>query len=97
MLNLPSNRTDATEGQCPTSNGRALSCGAVRNPSNLNGARTRLAENMRFRIEFEQEDDGRWIAEIPELPGVMVYGATREAAQSRVEALAVQVVAEGAA
>jgi predicted RNase H-like HicB family nuclease len=33
---------------------------------------------MRLRMELEQEDDGRWIAEIPELPGVLVYGSTRE-------------------
>ena len=32
---------------------------------------------MNFKIEIEQEDDGRWIAEISELPGVMAYGATR--------------------
>ena len=49
---------------------------------------------MRFSIEIEQEEDGRWIAEIPELPGVMVYGAARREAQSKVEALALQVVAD---
>jgi predicted RNase H-like HicB family nuclease len=49
---------------------------------------------MRFNIEIEQEEDGRWIAEIPELPGVMVYGATREEAQSKVEALALRVIAD---
>jgi len=49
---------------------------------------------MRFNIEIEQEEEGRWIAEIPELPGVMVYGATRDEAQSRVEALALRVIAD---
>ncbi len=49
---------------------------------------------MRFNIEIDQEEDGRWIAESPELPGVMVYGATRDEAQSRVEALAVTVARE---
>ena len=49
---------------------------------------------MRFSIEIDQEDDGRWIAEIPELPGVMVYGATREEAEIRVEALALRVIAD---
>ncbi|MGB9031579.1 MAG: type II toxin-antitoxin system HicB family antitoxin [Acidobacteriaceae bacterium] len=49
---------------------------------------------MRFNIEFDQEEDGRWIAEIPELPGVMVYGSTREEAQSKVEALALRVIAD---
>lgn len=49
---------------------------------------------MRFNIEFEREEDGRWIAEIPDLPGVMVYGATRDEAQSKVEALALRVIAD---
>jgi predicted RNase H-like HicB family nuclease len=46
---------------------------------------------MNLHIEFEQEDDGRWIAEIPELPGVLVYGATKEDAKSKVEARAFRV------
>jgi predicted RNase H-like HicB family nuclease len=49
---------------------------------------------MSFAIEIEQEKDGRWIAEIPEIPGTMVYGSTREEAVSRVEALALRVLAE---
>lgn len=49
---------------------------------------------MRFNIEIEQEEDGRWIAEIPALPGVMVYGSTREEAEIRVEALALRVIAD---
>jgi len=48
---------------------------------------------MNFSIEFEQEVDGRWIAEIPQLPGVMVYGVTRDEARARVEALALRVLA----
>ena len=52
--------------------------------------------NMRFNIEIEQEEDGRWIAEIPELPGVMAYGATRDEVQSKVEALALSVIADRA-
>jgi predicted RNase H-like HicB family nuclease len=47
-----------------------------------------------FAIEFEVETDGRWIAEIPELPGVMVYGATRAEAKAKVEALALRVLAD---
>ena len=35
---------------------------------------------MSFQIEFEREEDGRWIAEIPELPGVICYGATKQEA-----------------
>jgi predicted RNase H-like HicB family nuclease len=49
---------------------------------------------MTFAVEIEQEQDGRWIAEIPQIPGAMVYGQTREEAVSRVEALALRVLAE---
>ncbi|HEX2257109.1 MAG TPA: type II toxin-antitoxin system HicB family antitoxin [Afifellaceae bacterium] len=47
-----------------------------------------------LRIEFDREADGRWIAEIPDLPGVMVYGATREEARAKVEALALRTLAD---
>ncbi len=47
-----------------------------------------------LRIEFEQEADGRWIAEIPELSGVMAYGATQQEARAKVEALALRVLAD---
>lgn len=47
-----------------------------------------------FKVEVEQEEDGRWLAEVLELPGVMAYGETQEAAVSRVQALALRVVAE---
>ena len=49
---------------------------------------------MKLTIEHEQEEDGRWIAEIPDLPGVLAYGPTREAAIDRVKALALRVVAD---
>jgi predicted RNase H-like HicB family nuclease len=49
---------------------------------------------MNYTIEFEQEDDGRWIAEIPSLPGVMAYGASRAEAESKVEAMALRVLAD---
>ena len=49
---------------------------------------------MKFTIETEQETDGRWIAEVMELPGVMVYGVTVEDAVARVRALALRVLAE---
>lgn len=45
-------------------------------------------------IEFEREDDGRWLAEVPDLPGVLVYGGTREEAEAAVQELAQRVVAE---
>jgi len=49
---------------------------------------------MHLTIELEQEEDGRWIAEVPELPGVMVYGATREEAAVKVKILALRAVAD---
>ena len=45
-------------------------------------------------VEIEREDDGRWIAEVPDLPGVMTYGQTREEAISRMKALALRVLAD---
>jgi len=53
----------------------------------------RYTHLVTYAIEFEQEDDGRWIAEIPALPGVMSYGATKREAESKVEALALRVIA----
>ena len=47
-----------------------------------------------MKIEIEREEDGRWIAEIPELPGVMVYGASRNEAISKAEALALRILAD---
>jgi predicted RNase H-like HicB family nuclease len=47
-----------------------------------------------FKVEVEQEEDGRWLAEVLELPGVLAYGESQEAAVSRVQALALRVVAE---
>jgi predicted RNase H-like HicB family nuclease len=49
---------------------------------------------MEFEIAFDREEDGRWIAEIESLPGVLAYGATQLEAQSKVEALALRVVAD---
>ena len=49
---------------------------------------------MNFEIEFEQETDDRWIAEIPELPGVLAYGVTPLQAGARAKALALRVLAE---
>ncbi|MDE0048934.1 MAG: type II toxin-antitoxin system HicB family antitoxin [Rhodospirillales bacterium] len=49
---------------------------------------------MRFTIEVEREEDGRWIAEIAEIPGAMTYGTSRSEAIARVEALALRVLAE---
>jgi predicted RNase H-like HicB family nuclease len=47
-----------------------------------------------FHIELDREHDGRWIAEIPDLPGVLCYGATQDDAVAHVQALALRVLAE---
>ncbi len=47
-----------------------------------------------MKIEIEQEDDGRWIAEVSDLPGVMVYAEDREQAIAKVEALALRTIAD---
>jgi predicted RNase H-like HicB family nuclease len=52
-----------------------------------------LLFRMHLRIETELEDDGRWIAEIPQLPGVLAYGASAEEARTRAEILALRVLA----
>lgn len=49
---------------------------------------------MEFTVETEKEVDGRWIAEVVEIPGVLRYGATRDEAIAQAEALALRVVAE---
>lgn len=49
---------------------------------------------MKFTVEVEQEEDGRWIAEVIELPGTMTYGLTRDEATAKVQALALRVVAD---
>ena len=47
-----------------------------------------------MKIEIEREEDGRWIAEVPELPGVMAYAKTQAKALAKVEALALRVIAD---
>lgn len=49
---------------------------------------------MNLTFETECEDDGRWLAEVPELPGVMAYGATEREAVAKAEVLALRVIAE---
>lgn len=55
-----------------------------------------VTANPVFRIEFDREKDGRWIAEVPGLPGVLSYGATKQEALVRVKALAFRVLADRA-
>lgn len=47
-----------------------------------------------FKVEFDREKDGRWIAEIPKLPGVMAYGATKQEALQQVYAIALRTLAD---
>jgi predicted RNase H-like HicB family nuclease len=47
-----------------------------------------------YSLEVERETDGRWLAEVPELPGVMAYGATQEEAVTNTEMLALRVIAD---
>ena len=49
---------------------------------------------MDFRIECELEDDGRWLAEAPQLPGVLAYGSSRDDAMAKAQVLALRVLAE---
>ena len=49
---------------------------------------------MVLKVEIDREEDGRWIADVPQLPGVMAYGITREDAMMKVQALALRVLAD---
>jgi predicted RNase H-like HicB family nuclease len=49
---------------------------------------------MNYTLECELEDDGRWLAEVLELPGVLAYGASKDEAMVKAEALALRVIAE---
>ena len=65
--------------------------------SRAEGCYPSAVESSRLVVELEREEDGRWIAEVPSLPGVLTYGQSREEALTRVEALALRVLAERAA
>ena len=52
------------------------------------------ALTVKFDIECEREDDGRWLAEVPQLPGVLAYGSTRDEAMVKAQVLALRVLAE---
>ena len=69
-----------------------IKCTAPWEPGNDQGARGE--EPVTFTIESERETDGRWLAEIPELPGVLAYGETRDDAVARTQALALRVLAD---
>jgi len=56
--------------------------------------RRNVEVTMKFTIEHEREEDGRWLAEVPELPGVLAYDATADEAMAKAEVLALRVLAE---
>jgi predicted RNase H-like HicB family nuclease len=49
---------------------------------------------MKLAVETQREEDGRWLAEVAEIPGVMAYGQSRQEAVNRVEALALRAIAD---
>lgn len=49
---------------------------------------------MNLTLDCEREEDGRWLAEVPELPGVMAYGASADEAMRKAETLALRVIAD---
>ena len=55
---------------------------------------TPVAETSLMKVQVEREQDGRWIAEVPVVAGAMAYGATREEAVSKVEALVLRIMAD---
>lgn len=56
--------------------------------------RLRYAGHVKLTLDFDHEADGRWIADVPELPGVMVYGVSRQEALAKVLSLAYTVLAD---
>jgi predicted RNase H-like HicB family nuclease len=66
-------------------------------PRTLGGnfdAERRMTAMATFTIQHEREEDGRWIAEVPELPGVLAYGASADEAMAKAEVLALRVLAD---
>ncbi len=49
---------------------------------------------MNFEVECEREDDGRWLPEVPQLPGVLAYGTSADDAMAKAQVLAIRVLAE---
>jgi uncharacterized phage-associated protein/predicted RNase H-like HicB family nuclease len=86
---------DARTGLAPTEKGNTeIRPNSMRTfyASLSENAPTQPIETERFAVEFEQEDDGRWIAEVPALPGAMVYGTTRQDAWTKVRQLARKII-----
>jgi predicted RNase H-like HicB family nuclease len=77
-------------------NSQLSSCKQWYNPERRRNIESKIEVviSMNFTIEVEQEDDGRWLAEVQELPGVLAYGHTPEDATTKVQALALRVLAD---
>jgi predicted RNase H-like HicB family nuclease len=56
--------------------------------------RTTRSQDLQFNIETEREKDGRWIAEIPEIPGALAYGRTEKQAKAKAYAVALRAIAD---
>lgn len=67
---------------------------AARTDGRLAAVSKTAAKGMRFTVEIDREDDGRWIAEVMDIPGAMAYGPTRREALASAEALALRVLAD---
>lgn len=70
------------------------SYGTAARKAQYRGVVSNQAVPMDFTIEYEQESDNRWLAEVPELPGVLAYGASSDEALRKAEVLALRVWAE---
>jgi len=74
----------------PSPQSAALGCLAM-----ISRGRIRFeVTDMTFTVEYEREDDGRWLAEVVELPGVLAYGQTSDEAIARAQALALRLLAD---
>ena len=74
---------------------RMLRAGTLSNVPPASRFRARLPESpMHLTLEVDREEDGRWLAEVPDLAGVLAYGETRDEAIARAEALALRVLAD---
>jgi predicted RNase H-like HicB family nuclease len=62
--------------------------------ANRKSSRSVKSQGLRFNIETERENDGRWIAEIVDIPGVIAYGRTQNQARANAYALALRVIAD---
>lgn len=81
------------KGRCPLLAMRSIHIPPARRTDSV-CAKGRVGYARRMRIEVEQEEDGRWIAEAPQIPGAMAYGATQAEAIMKVEALVLRILAD---